>query len=430
MAHFSALPHELRFQIFDYLELIDQVHLSATCKAFRTQLSPEIFKTIYFTNDEALAKSVLVAVEAYGEYTTRIEFICDSKSDDKLTTPALPLAASRLLKGHLTPNLRTVQFEFCYDFGAGREWDDNPDLDSWGSMQLFEAIEDADYVREQEQIWQWRALMKETWDALAANTYVRELIMDEFIPKWTSTFHTDEFRQFLARLESATFNIFGMDDGAGSLTNTTRGYCEFLSTLDDSFFRYMTGLKHLSISAWDPLGLDGDCHIPLALRAEDLPVLESLKLENCFVCPDLVWFIHGHAQTLRSIDVDGCYSGGYQEDMRRNPITWARFFDEIYDAKLPLVEFKYRDSDAPPLSKPPPTSYFVEQEYKDVRDMCQKIASNPKLKIFGYKYLWDLKGEDIHAWGENVERFNIGDDQRAYERLMGLVEANAAKVGQ
>jgi hypothetical protein len=62
--------------------------------------------------------------------------------------------------------------------------------------------------------------------------------------------------------------------------------------------------------------------------------------------------------------------------------------------------------------------------------MCQKIASNPKLKIFGYKYLWDLKGEDIHAWGENVERFNIGDDQRAYDRLMGFVEANAAKAGQ
>ncbi|KFX90198.1 hypothetical protein O988_08295 [Pseudogymnoascus sp. VKM F-3808] len=408
----------------------DHITTCATCKAFRTQLSPEIFKTIYFNNGEASAKSALAAVESYGEYTTRIEFICDSKSDDELTTPALPLAATKLLNGHITPNLRTVQLEFYFDFGDDEEWDDNPDNDSWVSISVFGAVEDDDYVRESEQSWQWRALMKETWDALAANNYVRELIMNEFIPKWTSTFLTVKFRLFLSRLESATFNIFGMGNGAGWHTNTTQGYCEFLSALDDSFLRHMTGLKHLHIKAWDPLGLDGDRHIPLALRPTDLPVLESLKLENCYVCPELVSFIQTHAQVLRSLDVNGCISGGYQQDMWRNPVTWAVFFDEIYQAKSSLVELKANGREVPLSSDLQRDYYASEEEFADVRDMCQKLASNPKLKLFEYRYLWDKYGMDIESWGENAERFNIGDDQRAYDRLMGFVEANAAKAGQ
>lgn len=424
MARFSALPHELCFQIFDHLELIDQIHLSATCKACRTQLLPEIFKTIRFTNDEALSNSALAAVEAYGEYTTRIEFTCYARSDDELTTPALPLAASKVLNGHLTRNLRTVQLEFDLDFDDDEVWDDNPNTESC-SIYLFEAVEDADYVREKEQSWQWRALMKETWQALAPNNYVRELIIDKFIPKWTSTFRTDEFRQFLSRLESASFNIFGMDNGAGWQTNTTWGYIDFLSTLDTSFFHHMSGLKHLHIQASDPLGLQGFHHIPLAFRPMDLPVLESLKLEDCFIGPELVSFVQGHARVLRSLDVDGCFGGG--GDMAENPISWAKFFDEIYKAEPSLVELKASGLEVP-LSSDEQRTYYDDEEI--VRDIYQKLRSNPKLKLFGYEYLDDKYGMVMESWEDNVEQFNSGNDQRAYDRLMGLIEVNAAQAGQ
>lgn len=422
MAHFSALPHELCFQIFGHLELIDQIHLSATCKAYRTQLLPEIFKTICFTNDEALSNSALAAVEAHGEYTTRIEFKCYARSDDELKTPALPAAASKVLNGHLTRNLRTVQLEFDLDFNDDKVWDDNPNTESW-SIYLFDAIEDADYVREKEQSWQWRALMKETWQALAPNNYVRELIIDKFIPKWTSTFYTDEFRLFLSRLESATFNIFGMDNGAGWKLNTTWGYIDFLSTLDTSFFHHMRRLKHLHIQASDPLGLEGFHYIPLALQPIDLPVLESLKLENCFISPELVSFIQGHAKVLRSLDVNGCFGG--EGNMAANPISWAKFFDEIYRAEPSLVELNARGREVP-LSSDEQRTYYANEE--EVQDIYQKLRSNSKLKLFGYKYIDDKYGMAIESWEDNVGQFNSGNDQRAHDRLMGLVEVNAAQA--
>ncbi|KFY43099.1 hypothetical protein V494_02093 [Pseudogymnoascus sp. VKM F-4513 (FW-928)] len=425
MARFSALPQELRLQISDSLELIDKIHLSATCKAYRTQLLPEIFKTICFTNDETSENSALAAVEAHGEYTTRIEFTCYAEADYELTTPALRLGASKILNGHLTPNLRTVQLKFDFDFDDG-DWDDNPMANTGTSIYVFEEIEDEDYVRKAEQNWQWRALMKETWQALAANNYMRDLILDEFVPKWTSTFRTDEFRQFLSRLESATFNIFGADNGAGWSINTTWGYGDFLSTLDLSFLNHMSGLKLLHIKASDPLGLEGPFHIPLALKRMDLPVLESLKLENCFIGPELVSFIQGHAQVLRSLDIDRCFGAGDHSGLASNPMSWVTFFDNIYKAKPSLVELKVGGREVPLSSGEwMPSEASLDE---NLRGIIQKLGFNPKLKLFSYHYLDDKYGTDYEDWEEDVERFNSGDDQRAYERLMGLIEANATRT--
>lgn len=419
MASLSALPQELFLQVSKQLELGDQVRLSTTCKEYRTQLSPEIFKTIRFTNSEALARSALAAVEAHGDYTSRIEFTCSANSDDELTAPSLPLAASKVLEGHFTPNLHTFRLRFDFDFTDGGEWDSRS---SWGSIYLFEEFDDDAFVREEERRWKWRALMKETWEALAANNHVRELILEDFIPKWTSTFGTDEFRQFLSRLESATFNIFGLDNGAGWKTNTQPGYTEFLASLDTSFFHHMSGLKHLHIQANNPLGLQGRNYIPLALKPEDLPVLQSLKLEKCFVSPELVSFIQGHTQVLRSLDVKECASAGDGGGMSDNSIYWAEFFDGIYETKPSLTEF-IAGGDRVLLT------YDGMLDNERVQDIRQKLKASLVLKLFSYGYLSDKYGTFHNNVEENVEQFINGDDQRAYDRLMGLIKKNAAQQG-
>lgn len=79
----------------------------------------DIFKIIRLTNDETVATSALTAVEAHGKYTTRIDFECHCEPDDDVTVPALPLAAYKVLQGHLTPNLRTVRLKFGFDFNDG-----------------------------------------------------------------------------------------------------------------------------------------------------------------------------------------------------------------------------------------------------------------------------------------------------------------------
>ncbi|KAK5995080.1 hypothetical protein PT974_03473 [Cladobotryum mycophilum] len=430
MTQLSALPPVVFLQILKHLELGDKVRLSATCKGYRSLLSPDIFTTIHFTNNEASAKSALAAVEAHGEYTTRIKFTCHAASDAELTAPALPLAASKVLDGHYTPNLHTVQLKFDFDFDDGEDWDDNSDALMGSSIYVFEAVESEAYVRTKEKEFKWRALMNETWQALTTNKYVRDLLLDEFIPKWTSTFRTDDFRQFLSQLESAAFTMFGMDNGAGWKTNTVWGYVEFLAGLDNVFFQHMHRLKHLHIlaSVCGPIGLEGFRHIPLALQPGNLPVLESLKLENCFVGPELVSFVQGHASSLASLDVKDCVSGGDGYGMAENSLYWAQFFDEIYDAKPSLIEL-IAEGGRVPLTSDEQYSrdYIAVNEPEEVQDIRMKLKANPKLRLFGYAYLDDKYGMFFMDEEANVEEFHNGDDQRAYDRLMGFVKANAAR---
>ncbi|KAL7946743.1 hypothetical protein V8C42DRAFT_318694 [Trichoderma barbatum] len=435
MARLSALPQELTLQIFRLLEVGDKVRLSATCKQYRAQLAPEIFKIIRLTNDERTARSALGVIEAYGEYTTRIEFTGHCGPKDEMTAPALTPAAAKILQGHLTPNLSTVSLKFNFNFDDDNEWDRGHPAASASKMTsilLFECVESNAYIQEREKIWQWRALMNETWRALAANIHIRELILDELIPKRTSTFDTEEFRQFLSRLKFATFNIFGMDLGVGwgGSTNTMRGYCEFLYNLDTYFFHHMTGLKRLTIHASDPLGLTGHHYIPLALSPEDLPLLESLKLERCFVSPELVSFIRGHTKVLKSLDVKECVSGeGYY--FAYNGISWSEFFDRVYEAKPTLTELiAGSGSNVPLTSEEGSRGYQFKDEPEDIQEIRRKLKADPRLRLFGCGQLDDKYGTLILDEDANEEEFNDGNAQRAFDRLMGLVNENAAKEKQ
>ncbi|KAK7971394.1 hypothetical protein PG989_016410 [Apiospora arundinis] len=315
MASLTRLPQELSLQVFSYLSLRDKVRLSAANKDYRALFAPEIFATVTFTNDDRVAQSALAAVKVYGKYTTRIEFgpeliaqISDEdriSPEDKLTSPVLLPAAAELLQGRHTPNLQAAQIHFDFEFDVDA-WDD----DGEGfSIYTFEEPEDEGRTRDKEEYWEWRALMKETWQALSSNPHVKDLTIKEFVPRWTSAFRTDDFRSFLGRLESANLSILGMDNGAGWKTNTVECYVIFLAEdLDQVFFHHMHNLRYLAIHASEegPLGCEGLRHIPLALKPDDLPALHSLILSNCFVGPELVDFIRSHAQTLTSLDIGGC----------------------------------------------------------------------------------------------------------------------------
>ncbi|EHK47250.1 uncharacterized protein TrAtP1_010093 [Trichoderma atroviride] len=427
MASLSALPPELASQVFQLLEAGDIISLSVTCKYWRAQLAPDIFRAIRLTNDERVARSVLSAVEAHGQYTTSIEFKSRCGLNAELMPPALPPAAVKVLQGHLTPNLKTVSINFDYDYGSDEAWDT---LEG-GSIYVFRDAETEEYIREREEAWQWRALMNETWRALAANMHVRELIIDNFVTKWTSAFRTQEFRQFLSRLESASFDFLGLDNGAGWRTNTMGGYLEFISELDSSFFHHMTGLKHLTIIASDPIGLEGHNHTPLALNPGDLPLLESLKIRRCFVGPELVSFIEEHAQVLKSLDVKDCVSGFSTNpadfDSADDGITWAEFFDAVYEAEPALTDlnagFGYlRNEDE---LEP---DYRFEDEPENFQEIRRKLKADPSLRWLVYGYIDDKYGWLCLHDEANDEQFGRGKDQMAFNRLMGLVIENAAKA--
>ncbi|KAL7893949.1 hypothetical protein HDV63DRAFT_163951 [Trichoderma sp. SZMC 28014] len=424
MASLSALPQELTLQLLQLLEVGDKFSLSATCKYWRAQLAPDIFSTIRLTNDERVAQSVLSAVEAHGRYTTSIELKPRCGLSAKVTAPALPPAAAKVLQGHLTPNLRTVNVHFDFDFDSEEAW--NASGFDGGSIYVFKDVETEEFVRESEGEWQWRALMNEAWKALAANMHVRELNINAVVTKWTSTFRTEEFRQFLSRLESASFKFIGLDNGAGWRTNTTEGFADFIDELDTCFFHHMMGLKHLTIIASDPIGLEGHFHTPLALKPGDLPLLESLKLRTCFVGEELVSFIQDHAQVLKSLDIQDCVSGGTDSSADYG-ITWAEFFDAVYEAKPALTELKAGVGYLRDESELEP-DYRFEDEPENFQEIRRKLKADPNLRWWTYGHIDDKYGWLYLDDEANEEQFESGNDQRAFNLLMGLVNENAAKA--
>ncbi|KAM0515085.1 hypothetical protein ACHAPE_006408 [Trichoderma viride] len=412
MASFIALPHELSLHIISFLNFSDKVHLSATCRSYRAQLIPDIFNEISFTNEEA--PSALAAVEAHGQYTKTIDFACQCYHEDSPppTGPSLPPAACKVLKGLLTPNLHTVKLRFEFDL-------DEEDLDPF---DFYDYPEDADRVRMSERQDMWRALMNETWEALVGNALVRELILDELPAKWTSTYYTNAFHRFLNQLESATIYILGMQstDWRVSITN---GYEDFLRRLGAGFFRHMDRLKHLHLRATDPLGLAGGSlpYKELPFRPEDLPALQSLTLENCFVSPELILFIKLHAQVLKTLRLNESFCG--------ENLSWVEFFDQVYEVKPSLAELVYRDNKAQAMMDDEEDVWPDEEpDYLRVR---QRLKADPTLNVFRRGYLDADTGLLFFDFGGDLKRCNRGDDQRAYIRLMGLVNRNRAeaKVG-
>lgn len=187
----------------------------------------------------------------------------------------------------------------------------------------------------------------------------------------------------------------------------------------------MTGLKHLHIQASDPLGLDDyPPYLPLALKPEDLPLLQSHKLENCFICSELVLFIQSHAQILKSLDVNECFSR-YAPEFYGQNLSWADFFDQIYETKPRLTELIAGGSKVP----------FIREEYVEGTDdavdcILQQLEADPNCIAFMHMFLDCDYGVSCMDNKTNVERYHQGDDQRAYDRLLGLVKKNRAYLGR
>ncbi|KAK8023419.1 hypothetical protein PG991_006658 [Apiospora marii] len=433
MASLSRLPPELSLQVFSYLNFGDKVQLSATCKEYRRHFAPEIFATIRFTNEENIAQSALAAVKAHGKHTVRIEFTPSTSGpgEEPFAAPALVPAASELLQGRHTPNARAVQIHFAFDFDNNDYWNNCNDC----GIYVFEEEEDEDDVEDREQNFHWRALMSETWAALSENVYVTDLTVKELVPKSTSAFLASEFCDFLGRFESATLSIWGSDDGAGRKSCTTTAYVEWLSDdLGGAFFRHMANLKHLAVHAsmCGPLGCDGLHHIPLGFKSGDLPVLESLTLTNCYVGPELVHFLCEHAAVLKRLDIDDCVSAGANSFTADNPLSWAEFFNRLCDLQpSALAELVVGGAHAPLTVDWDDTcdGEEISAEAREVRQVRQKLEEEPGRKLFAYYYQDDKYGTFLSMEEEIRQAFLRGDDQRAYDRLMGLVRQNAARAG-
>lgn len=353
--------------------------------------------------------------------------------------PVLSQAAIELLSGRLTgPNLRRIDIECNLETETSQAVKFESDVN-----KVFQQPKDEETLLQLEGESPKRRLLADTWSALAANHTVRELSVDRFVPIWASSFHTTKFRAFLGRLERLDVSIFGSKNGHRCI-NTVPAYIDSLQSILKVLFLHCSSVKSLSLHASQnaPLGARGHFHIPLSLKATQLPQLEHLSLKNCFIGFELAHFINAHMHTLESLELLNCYSyrgtatsttgSGPDGTTGAQGMAWAPFLEmitrpgmklrrlEIYDDYIPLTFEDER------LDKYDPDKAHEPRDVKDVRRAQKK---NPKLRLFLYGFLRDYSGEPWMNKEAIVSSFDARDDQIAYEKLMAVVEQNASGRG-
>lgn len=429
----GQLPVDIQSRIFQKLDKasrpknsganhsVKEVHVAAPCENRR------ICVTESFNNKKAR----LSTLQKHGKNPIEdLNFRVRLKDLDKQDTsigpgkPGVSTAAQDILSDTHTPNMEKINLEYDFKLGGPGGAASEADVKAFGHSR------DEENLLQLENDETWRRLLADTWSALAANHNTTHLSMKSLVPVWSSTFHSTEFRQFLARLEVLDIHVAGMKSGHRAI-NTVPAYNDSLQALLKVYFLHTSSVRRLSLHASQqaPLGARGHYHIPLSLKATQLPALEHLSLKNCFAGFELAHFINGHAGTLKSLELRNCYAfRGTYDGPDSGGMQWGRFFALINRPGMSLRSLVISDDhipltiDDPRLEKYDPDT---ANEPNDVKNVRRAQRRDTRKRLFLYAYLRDYSGELWMNKDAIIGAFETGEDQLAYDELMARVEGNA-----
>ena len=322
------------------------------------------------------------------------------------------------------PNLQFVRVEFPFGFD---------DKDGDYGVTIFEKEESEEVVASAERNERWRALMAKTFHALANNKELcfRKFEIKQLIAKEVSTFNSEAFHEFLGRVKQFKLSMRGEESEMGVKMNVLSGFAAFVSRLDRFFFNHLTSVTDLAIVADQagPLGLEGTRHVRLALHKHQMPLLKTIYLENIFICPELVSFLLARTPTMESISLHNCFAS--MQGSAKTGIYWSEFFTALHDA-MPkkLCHLEITPMDVPLCIQEdgwgPVRKEEMPEEYFEAR---QALEENLRLRLFPYASLDETYGEILNDYDENLDACLRGDDQRAYDDLMKIVNVNRKPSG-
>lgn len=433
MHQIDQLPDDIQCRIFYGLDRMSKHRLSHRSRSLRKVAAPYFNPSIRITESFNDKDALLLTLQQHGRdlidelsFCVRPRALDDQAAQIGPGKPGVSTAAQEILSGTHTPNLRRVNLE--YDFELEKE---EPTRHEQG-VAAFEQPKEEEALLQLENDQAWRRLLADTWNALAANKTVTHLSVRRFVPVWSSAFHSAEFHESLSRLERLDISIFGMKSGRRSI-NTVPTYNDSLQSLLKVFFLHATSLKKLTLQASQqaPLSARGNHHIPLSLKATQLPRLEHLSLKNCFIGFELAHFINGHSTTLKTLELHNCYayrSTSTTDESSGGGMYWAPFLALINKPGMKLRRLTLSDDYIPltiddkRLAKYNPAK---ADEPEDVRNIRRAQKKDPRRRLLLYAYLRDYSGELWMNKDAIVASFEAGDDQWAYDELMLAMKENA-----
>jgi hypothetical protein len=199
------------------------------------------------------------------------------------------------------------------------------------------------------------------------------------------------------------------------------GYLSSIDDLNNHYIKHLSSCKSLRLAAHidNPIGCEGMRHTPIPLQPDDLPNIELLELENCFVDPNLVEFLKARSDRLKILRLVECMSAGSEDNpnLAENAIPWAEFFSSVRNAGPVLTKFEMVNN-------------ILNRTRELDEDMVRQVERDDTLRIFHYILLDDKYGmvftDDTFA----LEQFERGEDQREFNTFMDLVRRNSEASSQ
>ena len=422
---------------------------SCTSLYFRNLLAPYIFTSIKLRNDEKSGAAVDALLKSrHGDLVKEIYFLGtippemvdtdDSDEDDdalakgfdkesleaeegigKSVTIALPPVVDDILSDlHKFSNLESLSIGFTYPYDS--------------IFNEYYDIEGADVSDNPESARYLHALMTKTYDTLLRNKklQLRAVEIRKFVWIFTDPYESQSFHDFLSHVEHFTLSVRGGENGACWCINTCDEYLECVARFDELFFDHLASATTLTLRApfEGPIGLGGFRHARLALRKEQMPLLKSLHLEHIFICQELVNFAISHADSLEQLTLHDCNGRCTSPQDGIDGFYWNHFFDALRSADLKQLScLEIRPHDAPLTMEETFVHQREEVEPEDVQQIRRTLNADPRRRVFGYAILDGKYGACDIDEEETLAAFKRGEDQVAFDRLMGIVNANAAK---
>lgn len=437
--HWIKLPNEIRLQIISYLtdDQDKPFALSATCKSLRRLLVPQIFRSIILHQSARSGGSIQALISAgHAQHVKELRYV--AKADDPGNGSIENEEAEDVLSsdsyatlGHLDrfPNLQRLVLTFEFDIA---NWD--------RAIFMFDQLETSDEVLHAESTLVWRKLLRQIFAALAANSptslrQLKALDIHKLPPVQVSVWETLTWQAFLSLFQELYLRVYGRDGGEGWHINTQQGICDFVPTLAGSFFDKVSDLTSLTLAADIdcPFGLTGmshDVETPLPLQPRQMPKLRSFACNYVFIGPELVDFITAHYATLEMLRLYECYSAKLNSVLFGNAFDWADFFRALKSAEpqlsalrqLEIGEMETFFDEVAPIA-------FTYREHEDTDEvrLVREGLKEPGRRLFSYHCMDPDIGMAIEMVAENRAAFLKGEDQRAYDDLMKLVQENLSR---